>query len=631
MRKKLLPVCAAGLLLANVSLSLTAQDAFASYLRAKYPLREKIALGHFLTDAARDGLLRTPADRVQAKRAWRSLAARDRLRGVPRQVPFTAPVLPAGGAAPTAAIAETEHNDSVGWADILGAQTSANGVLATGSDVDVYRFVVGSDMVVQASVVAGTSGPVLDPDLRLTDAVGKDIAYNDDSGTGFYPALGVHLTAGVYHLHVGSVAGSSGSYVLNVATTASVLPVVVPSTTINGTVSGTFDPAWRLIVPGDSLVKVTVSGGTLDMVLSVRTQTGARYALIDDTSAGTDPGFVGHLPSGIYALSFAELYGTPGTFNFRVDITSSALPAAPCAATANGNLLGEESWDLYKLVLGAPARIHLQLSGGASSPVNDTVLYVYDAKLNLALWNDEDINSSLSLLDASLPAGTYYLVVTPYYGDFGAYGLTATCNLAVTASNATFGRTASSILTSGDTATFKVQIGTPNPLEAYVVDTSTNGFDGTLSVLDAKGLAVLFNEDARGSLDPFDGAMLAPGEHWVCVREWGNATGSFDLHVQPPMFFADPAMRTSLQNLDKAGQQLYLFVGLQRIANPLPLPPLTGNLLIDPALIAFVGQAGIPASGTYTWGLNFAPYQIVLQGVSLQPTLATASFTDLVY
>ncbi|HNS20883.1 MAG TPA: PPC domain-containing protein [Sedimentisphaerales bacterium] len=114
---------------------------------------------------------------------------------------------------------ENESNDSLEMAQRIVLPTIVNGRIDADSDVDVFRFDgrAGSEVVME--VTARRLGSPLDSVLRLTDAAGRHVAFNDDredKGSGLITHhadsyLSVTLPAdGTYYLHLNDAQGRGG-------------------------------------------------------------------------------------------------------------------------------------------------------------------------------------------------------------------------------------------------------------------------------------------------------------------------------------------------------------------------------------------------------------------------------------
>jgi hypothetical protein len=131
---------------------------------------------------------------------------------VSNHVPFAVNTLPE--------CLEREPNSSAQQAQPVTLPIIVNGRIDPPEDVDVFRFEGQAGDQVVAEVYARRLNSPLDSVLRLTDAAGKQIAFNDDhddKGAGLIThqadsRLDVTLPArGTYYLHLGDTQGNGGS------------------------------------------------------------------------------------------------------------------------------------------------------------------------------------------------------------------------------------------------------------------------------------------------------------------------------------------------------------------------------------------------------------------------------------
>ena len=616
------------------------QDAFASLL-GRYPGQAlgKVSPATFLAQAAAAGLIRTPADRLAAKRAFADATLRGHgkntkgRRGNAFNTQPTACVGMPAGSGPQAAVNETEWNDSIGWADDLAGQTQANGAMSANDDRDFFRFVVAGDSVLTIAVT-GSAPAVDDPDLELFDVNGFRVDYNDDA-VGYYPGISLVVPGGVYYAAVGCpYASTFGNYTLSLSMTPTTIPTIVSGTPTNGTINGIANPTYRLIVGSDSRITSTVTGSAnADLFMDIRTATGQTFHFTDDSSVSYDPGFNSNLPAGIYYVTFGEWSNATGSFSFTFNVTSAAAPALACGTPVTGNINGDEDFDLYRLVVPSAQRVALATAANGTVPMADTVLHLFDAQLHEFAYNDENGNvSSFSLLETPLPAGVYWVANRGYYGDYGGYSLSATCNPGPSVTPVAWGMTTTSLVTPGLSSAYSFQVGTQNPVEFKTATGSSSVLDTQIAVLNSAGICQGWDDDSFGVFDSASGGNLTEGTYWLLVRDWYNATGSFDLHVHPPLAFEDAVTNRTLGSRDKAGNANYVFVGINVLPTGILLPPpITGKLLIDLSLYVQLGPVVTPGSGTIQWVPSLQGYPgLVAQGISVVPTLTSARMTDIV-
>jgi len=122
-------------------------------------------------------------------------------------------------AATAATLDEVEPNDDMASAQVIELPQVIRGGIGRPGDVDVYRFTGRADDTVAAEVSGRRLGTELDSELRLTDATGAVVAWNDDapdreSGLVTHHAdsyLSVRLPAdGEYYLRVADVQRHGG-------------------------------------------------------------------------------------------------------------------------------------------------------------------------------------------------------------------------------------------------------------------------------------------------------------------------------------------------------------------------------------------------------------------------------------
>ncbi|HDZ44671.1 MAG TPA: LEPR-XLL domain-containing protein [Phycisphaerae bacterium] len=146
-----------------------------------------------------------------------------------------------------------EPDDTLAQANATGLSGPAlayfSGQVGNGAngtrDVDLYRVQASADTVLQAKVIAASNGSTLDSVLRIFDASGNELTFNDDAATSDSFIETKLAQAGTYYIGVSGYgnfsydplsaasgsAGSTGQYVLSLtlaADTRSSVPVLGP-------------------------------------------------------------------------------------------------------------------------------------------------------------------------------------------------------------------------------------------------------------------------------------------------------------------------------------------------------------------------------------------------------------------
>ena len=221
-------------------------------------------------------------------------------------------------------------------------------------DVDLFRFEVANSGNVRAFTTGG-----IDTVLRLFDAAGTEIAFNDDFN-GLLSELSVELLPGVYYTGVSSYPNFSYD------------PTVLDNTRVEGFTTGEYGLQLE-VTPGDV-------NGTIPTAVSLENDLG--FQLADLTTLTTvAPGSIG-----------SDLGGNSGDND--VDIFSFNVPTGGGLVT----IQTDEGLD-------------------PSDPV-DSILRLFDDNGQELAFDDDGGNGLFSRLEASLDAGTYFAGVSGF-ANFG--------------------------------------------------------------------------------------------------------------------------------------------------------------------------------------------------------------------
>ena len=363
--------------------------------------------------------------------------------------------------------ASDEPNDSIGTATAVTLSSGAatmSGTIGDGAyttaDVDIYSVNLAAGAVLTVDIDAATLGSSLDSYVRVFDASGAQVAFNDDSG-GSYDSL-VTFTAPsseTYFIGVSSYgnstyfattagsgrAGSStGNYTATIGVTVPALPPPTadiidvspdPRTTSVSAIVVQFSRAVNGLDTAD--FSLTRDGTAVSLAgASVTTTDNIRWTLAGlDAATATAGGYVLTLDasgSGIVAVDggAARVTSASDTWTTQaatlVDAGDTLAKAAVLGITSGDVRLsgrigdgsfGAKDVDLYKVTLAAGQTITIDidartLSGGSTL---DSFVRLFNASGKQVAANDDDGSSYDSLLAfRAKTAGTYYVGISGY-------------------------------------------------------------------------------------------------------------------------------------------------------------------------------------------------------------------------
>ena len=112
-------------------------------------------------------------------------------------------------------VAEIEPNNFLAIAQPLGCGNTVRPATLTSNDLDFYSFAASAGDIVTIGTDADGSTPVGDTVLHLYDSQGNLIAFDDDSGPGFYSLISGYVIpqTGTYYAEVSAFSGAeTGGY-----------------------------------------------------------------------------------------------------------------------------------------------------------------------------------------------------------------------------------------------------------------------------------------------------------------------------------------------------------------------------------------------------------------------------------
>lgn len=606
------------LVLASLSLSVAALAQqpfdFATWLQQRYPVAARANVADAIAGAQSHGLLRSPSDLAALKRAFHAFREAKTRGGAGRPVLLDAPPGPSLVQAVDNIVPEVEFNDGPEFATPLLVAACGRGDNSVANDIDLYSFVSTGEFVTIEVQPRGAT-PIVDSMLGIKNEAGQMIAFSEDiSASNFLSRTSVYLPAGLYQAEVGpwdSTGGGSYDLVFQ-RDTAALTPLVAGTNNGTTTVPGTGpQTVWTFTLPTDSTVTLGVFGsGTSDLHLALQLADGRMWFLNDDaTGAGTDPGADLDLPAGNYTVHISDLTGAVVPYSINYTATPTNLADLCGAGVQTGGITGPESRRLYRLTNAALGDIDLQTAGG-STPIGDTILYVFDVDMNYLCDVDDanmaNPNDYYSRLQIGLPPGLYYVAVRGYLNSAGDYTLTTTCGLPFpTPGTVGYGRTNVPVAGGGRVSLSTIDVCSGNSVRLD----STGGLAATLyNVMTSTGrsLGVMEWSQDVARIGPGGRARSRPtvgflpaGTHYVLTwYRFEQSSTTMFLDVLPSLGCEAGQLRSH----GKAGDVAFLFGEF----TPSPGVSLAAFgvdglfcLPIPSALLVGIGV--YPANGTVSW------------------------------
>lgn len=349
--------------------------------------------------------------------------------------------------------------------------------LDTPTDVDLYRIVASAGQRLAFDIDTPPSGGLGDSYLRLFDAAGNQIAYNDDGAGGLDSYLDWTFTAdGTYYIGVsgfpnsnynpitggGDVNGATGAYALRIypidpddqLSEATMLSAVPPKRVVSASIeqSGDVDMYAFTVSAGRTLSFDIDPGATSplpDSYIRLFDNGGSVLAENDDGAApGEDPNtFDSYLTytfttPGTYYLGvsgygnssydavFGELDGASATGSYVLTIDdadpndqiSEATPLANIESThtVTDTIDNPQDVDMYSVTVSAGERVTFNLNSARDNGLTDSYLRLFDSAGNQIDANDDgptpgESFSADSYIDHIFKtAGTYYVGVSGF-------------------------------------------------------------------------------------------------------------------------------------------------------------------------------------------------------------------------
>ncbi len=405
---------------------------------------------------------------------------------------------------------------------------SVEATLAPGA-TDEWTFSAQAGDRITAAVTA--RGNAFDTTLRVVDAQGNELAYNDDSGGSLNSEIRdlVLPADGEYTLHVGSYGNRSGgpyTLTLNQAEAPQVnTGNIEPGQTVEATLAPGATDEWTLVAQRGQVFSIAVyaQGNAFDTTLRILDERGQELLYDDDGGPGLNSQIRGWVAP------------ADGAYTLRVSSFSGSSGGAYLLMVAPGEtFLWPESWLQGALTFGEPV-------AGRFTADALTHIWTFEARAGDYFQLDASGDFYLDLTDAAgnyveyrgfgVPfavqqGGQYFATLNGYTP--GPYTLTLSRAEApqVNTGNIEPGQTVEATLspTATDEWTFTGQRGDVVTIRITAQD---GAFDTTLRLLNAAGQEIAYNDDSGGSLNSLiqNFTLPADGEYTIRVGSFGGYGG----------------------------------------------------------------------------------------------------------
>ena len=234
-------------------------------------------------------------------------------------------------------------------------------------------------------------------------------------------------------------------------------------------------------------------------------------------------------------------------------MTGTETPYA-CNVHAEGAIdLGGDN-DAYAFALAVDSSIQAFTGPSIAGALSDTFLEIYDS-LGVLIVSNDDARGLYSVIDASLPAGSYFLNVRAFGAtQVGGYTLDLACEPSIPLAPVPEGAEPNGDPLGGGTPTatacFTLNTGDLDALGgdsdyysftlsgattvrgATAPDGLTPVSDTTLELFDSAGVSIAFNDDGGPGLYSLIDASLAAGTYYFDVRAFGATQfGGYTLSI----------------------------------------------------------------------------------------------------
>lgn len=415
-----------------------------------------------------------------------------------------------------------------------------------------YRY----EFVMNSAVGSG-----VDTYLRLLDAGGVQLSFNDDA-VGLNSRISFSATSsGPYYLSAESAGGTLGAYTLAmtqaapvdvIAGSAATTAVLAPAASQISSVDLAGDQDWfRLNLTAGyryDFAMDAATGSTLDTYLRLLNSGGIQLAFNDDAVGLNSRLSFTAAASGTYYLS-AQGYGsTVGAYRVSMtqiapvdaiagSVATSATLSPARAETSTIDLAGDQDW--FRISLTAGSRYDFALDAASGSSLN-AYLRLLDANGVQLAFNDNAVGLNSRLSFTATTSGNFYVAAQGAGSTLGAYSLSVTQT--VLADTIAGSRATTAVLTTavaqttavdleGDQDWFRLNLTVGHRYDFAMDATTGSTLDPFLRLLDANGVQLAWNDDAVGLDSRLSFTVMTSGLYYLSAQGFGTTTGGYRLSM----------------------------------------------------------------------------------------------------
>ncbi|MEO1997073.1 MAG: DVUA0089 family protein, partial [Planctomycetaceae bacterium] len=536
--------------------------------------------------------------------------------------------------------------DTIAAARVLTDQDQHHAELGAGdldtNDVDMYAIDVAAGEVLTAHTGPSDNSRELDTVLRLFDDAGREIAFNDDAGSGSLFSRLVHTVedAGRYYLGVSAytnenydpltadhaVVAAGGRYAVDVRLRDELhdsqqLEFAADMTvSISGSIDESFDTdIYRLTIPETGMYTFRQDAALdsgLDSLLHIfDAASRQRLAMNDDGGGGLNSRIDLRLESGQTVFMRSHAFGdSTGDYVFSIhqsalvaedDFGASITSAHPLALNTGERTrqLGqiETPYDVDFFSITAPADGMLAV-GQQAAPGGalDSLLKLLDDQGNLIVENDDSANSRNSRILVPVEMGQQlYLAAGGYADATGHYAVWTELLPPAVDDVGDNSDTAYDLMIDGSgRASFSGQLEHQGDLDVFRLDINVSGLmiashraddvealDPLLRAYDAAGEEVAWDDDTGEGLNAMMCLAVQAGDvvfiHAGSYEDAGSGTYHLDVSIDSRRNIADDFGETIDAIADDVPTQMTFGAGSITISAAIDLPHDTDLFAID--------------------------------------------------